>query len=169
MLIRAHRQEALSRAYIHAVAGRCGLLCSTRDYDYGIDTTLHSIDRGPDERYYETGFNLDIQAKSTTLAAETPTAIGYDLEVRAYDHLRDANAGTPRILVLLVVPADEPAWVEQTEDHLLLRKCAYWLSLRGMGPTTNTRTLRVSIPRGQVFSAEALSNLMGRIRKGEPL
>ena len=41
MLIQSHRQEALSRAYIHAIAGSCGFSCSTRDFDYGIDMSLH--------------------------------------------------------------------------------------------------------------------------------
>ena len=40
MLIRTHRQESLSRAYIQAIASRCGLNCSFREFDYGIDVTV---------------------------------------------------------------------------------------------------------------------------------
>jgi hypothetical protein len=43
MLIKSHRPESLSRAYIQAIAGRCGMNCSLRDFDYGIDVTLHEI------------------------------------------------------------------------------------------------------------------------------
>ena len=43
MLIPTHRQEAVSRAYIHTIAARCGLGCSFRDYDYGIDLTVPLI------------------------------------------------------------------------------------------------------------------------------
>lgn len=67
MLTRTHRQEAVSRAYIHAIAARAGLGCSFRDFDYGIDLSVHAI-RYKNRRYVESGFNLDIQAKSTTTA-----------------------------------------------------------------------------------------------------
>ena len=61
MLIRTHRQKAVSRAYIHAIAARCGLGCSFRDFDYGIDMTLNEI-RRRGTRHYESGFKLDIQS-----------------------------------------------------------------------------------------------------------
>jgi hypothetical protein len=69
VLIQTHRQEAVSRAYIHAIAARCGLGCSFRDFDYGIDLSVHAI-RRVGHRYVESGFNLDIQAKSTTTAPD---------------------------------------------------------------------------------------------------
>ncbi len=81
MLIRTHRQEAVSRAYIHAIAARCGLGCSFRDFDYGIDLTVHTI-RRKGQRYVESGFNLDIQAKSTTTVAVTASHVPYDMEVK---------------------------------------------------------------------------------------
>lgn len=40
VLIRAHRQEAVARASIHAIAARCGLGCSFRDFDYGIEMAI---------------------------------------------------------------------------------------------------------------------------------
>jgi hypothetical protein len=168
LLIRTHRQEAVSRAYIHAIAARCGLGCSFRDFDYGIDLSVHAIGR-KNHRYVELGFHLDIQAKSSTSAAFTATHVLYDLEVKTYDDLRDPAVGCPRILVLLGMPADEAAWTEQHEDHLLLRHCAYWMSLKGMGPTTNTTTVRVPIPRNNLFSIDALQRLMEKVRKREEL
>jgi hypothetical protein len=158
----------VSRAYIHAVAARCGLSCSFRDFDYGIDLSVHAIVRkGP--CYREAGFHLDIQAKSDTTALLTPTHVLYDMEVKTYDDLRDLEVAVPRILVLLVLPADEAAWSEQNEDHLLLRKCAYWRSLQGMAPTANTSTIRVEIPRRNLFSIEALQSIMDKVRKRETL
>jgi hypothetical protein len=151
VLIRSHRQEAVSRADIHAIAGRCGLACSFRDYDYGLDLTVHAIRRNG-RRYVEFGFKLDIQAKTSTSAVITPAQVLYDMEVKTYDDLREVVVGCPRILVLLIMPDEESAWTEQNEDHLLLRKCAYWMSLKGMGPTTNTATIRVTIPRTEFGS-----------------
>jgi hypothetical protein len=168
VLIRTHRQESLSRAYIQAIASRCGLNCSFREFDYGIDVTVHPIHRR-ENRYVETGFNLDIQAKSTFRVAVTDEDVLYDLEVKTYDDLRATDVGTPRILVLLVQPENETDWTEVTEDELRLRRCAYWVSLKGRGPTANTDTIRVSIPRANCFSVEALQGIMERLRTGEDL
>jgi hypothetical protein len=168
VLIRTHRQEAVSRAYIHAIAARCGLGCSFRDFDYGIDLTVHAI-RRIGRRYVESGFNLDIQAKTSTTAVVSPTQIVYDIEVKTYDDLRDSNIGCPRILVLLAMPEDELVWTDQNEDNLLIRKCAYWMSLKGRPATVNTTTVRVSIPRVNVFSVDALNRLMDKVRKREEL
>jgi hypothetical protein len=168
VLIRTHRQEAVSRVYAHVIAARCGLGCSFRDFDYGIDLSVHAI-RRKGQRHVESGFNLDIQTKSTTAAVVTASQILYDMEVKTYNDLRDTEVGCPRILVLLVLPEDEATWTEQTEDHLLLRKCAYWMSLKGAGPTTNTKTIRVALPRTNVFSVDALIRLMNKVRKREEL
>jgi hypothetical protein len=99
----------------------------------------------------------------------TATDVLYDLDVKNYDDLRDPSVGCPRILVLLVLPEEETQWTEQTEDHLLLRHAAYWLSLKGQGPTTNQKTVRVLLPRSSLFSVQALESLMSKVRRGEPL
>ena len=67
MLIPAHRQEGLSRAYVHAIASRYGLGGSFREFDYGIDLSVDAI-RQKGNRYFESGFNLDIRTKSSTRA-----------------------------------------------------------------------------------------------------
>jgi hypothetical protein len=91
------------------------------------------------------------------------------MEVDAYNDLRDPAVGCPRILVLLVLPEDEMQWTEQTEEHLLLRHCAYWMSLKGTPPTMNTATVRVSISRTDIFTVDALLGLMDKVRKHEEL
>ncbi len=168
MLIQTHRQEALCRAYTHAIAGRYGLGCSFRDFDYGIDMTVHAI-RLREHRYFESGFNLDIQAKTSTAVVVSSSHVLYDLEVKYYDDLRDPTVGCPRILVLLVLPEEETNWTQQTEEHLLLRRCAYWMSLKSMESTTNIKTIRISIPRTNVLSVEALRQLMEKVSRREKL
>jgi hypothetical protein len=169
LLTRNHRQEALSRAYVQAVAARCGLGCTLlRDFAYGVDLTLHDISR-KGRRYTESGFKLDIQAKSLAGGVLTETHAVYDLSVPAYDDLRDPYLGCPRILVVLVLPEQEQDWTTQTEEHLLLRRCAYWMSLKGYPPTENERTVRLPIPRTNVFSIASLQLLMAKVRAREPL
>jgi len=168
VLTRNHRQEGLSRAYVAAIAARCGMSWSSPRPDYGIDQTLNDIVAYGDYRA-ESGFKIDVQAKSATRAHLTATHVKHDLERRAYDILRETAVGTPRILVVLVLPKDESLWVAQTEQELTLRHCAYWISLRGVAPSTNRRSVRVEVPRANVFSANTLQELMRRVKRGEPL
>jgi hypothetical protein len=165
LLTQPHRQEALSRAYVQAIAAACGMGYSLPNPDYGIDLTLEDI-VVREQRRVPSGWKLDVQAKSTTLAAVAGANVKYDLGVRAYDDLRDPEAPCPRILVVLVLPEDESAWLAQSEAELILRRCAYWYALRGRGRTTRRRTVRLSIPRANVFSVEALRGIMGRLKQG---
>lgn len=77
------------------------------------------------------------------------------------------TGGTPRILVVLLLPDDAAQWLTCTEDALTLRRCAWWASLRGQAATANDKTLRIDIPRAQRFDAEALGAMMDRVRSGE--
>jgi hypothetical protein len=165
LLTVTHRQEALSRAYIQAVASKCGMNCSFREFDYGIDVTLHEITRRGN-RYVESGFKLDIQAKSSINVIFGETIIKYDTEKKNYNDLRDPNVGTPRILVLLALPELENDWAFFSEDNLVLKKCAYWATLKGLVASPNQSTVRVSIPRSNCFHAVALLGIMERIRAG---
>ena len=113
------------------------------------------------------GAFLDVQLNSTACAAVRDDVVAYDLEVRAYDILRQENANRPRILVVLVLPEDENEWLSQTEDVLMPRRCAYWMSLRGAGPPTAQTTVRNTIPRADVFSVRSLQAPMHRARGGE--
>lgn len=167
-MTRNQRQEALSRAYVQAVAARAGLSHTPRATDYGIDLALHAVARRG-SRYVETGMVLDVQVKSTTRAGTEPDAVVYDLDVNSYDDLRDPAAHNPRILVLVVFPPDPADWLTQTEEGLTIRRCAYWLSLEGREPTRRVRTVRLRIPRGNVFSPTALRSILGHLHvRGEP-
>ena len=138
---RSHRQEALSRAYVRAVAAQAGLTVS---------------DVGP---------QLDLQLKSTTGAIVGTTSLTYDLPVLNYDDLREHDEKSARILIVLVMPEDEANWLAQSPEELALRHCAWWLSLKGSPPTTATTTVRVSIPLTNVFSVAAVQAIVERLRE----
>ena len=141
---------------------------STHDFDYGIDVTLHELTRRR-RKVVLTGFRLDIQAKSTVGAHFDAESIKFDLNVKNYDDLRDAHVPVPRILVLLDLPKSEPDWMIQDEEVLVLRKCAYWTSLKGDEPTRNKDSIRITLNRSNVFSADALSEIMECVRQGNDL
>ncbi len=166
MLPRNLRQEALCRAYVRAVAARTGLICGATENDLGFDLFLRGVEVHG-HQVWDGGPQLDGQLKSTTRAAVREDAVAYDLEVRAYNILRQPNASRPRILVVLVLPEDENEWSSQTEDALILRRCAYWMSLRGAEAPASQTTVRIAIPRGNVFSIESIQTLMDRAQGGE--
>jgi hypothetical protein len=154
---------------VEVVAAQCGIACDySRGPDYGIDLTLREVQRR-EHRYVKSGYSLDVQAKSTAGRIISGSKLLFDLPVKNYDDLRDPAPGCPRILVVLVVPGAVNQWTTQTKDQLALRYCAYWASLLGMAPTPNRRTVRVAIPRANIFSAQALHGLMERVRREEPL
>ena len=43
MLIDQHIAEALSRAYVSAIAGRAGLNLAIREYGYGVDGSFDEV------------------------------------------------------------------------------------------------------------------------------
>jgi hypothetical protein len=168
VLTRQHRQERLALAYVEAVVASCGFSMAQRTTDYGIDLSVNVIKRRG-SRLIEAGRQLDIQLKSTTLAHVGETEVTHDLEVKAYEDLRDPEPEIPRILVLLLLPQDEAEWLTISEEAMVLRRCAYWLSLRGRPPATTKKTTRLTIPRSSLFSVEGLQAIMERLRKGETL
>lgn len=168
MLPRNLRQEALSRAYVRAVAARAGVICGGVENDLGFDLLLRSVE-AHDQQLWDSGAQLDVQLKSTTCAELRETEVAYDLDARAYNILRQENINRPRILMLLVLPEDENECLSQTEEALILRRCAYWTSFRGAEPSTSRSTVRVLIPRANVFSVESLQALMNRARGGDLL
>jgi hypothetical protein len=168
VLTRNHRQEALSRAYVQAIVACAGLGLSRPDVDYGIDLSLHAI-VARDRRRVDAGSALDVQIKSTSRTVLGETSLAYDLEKKAYDDLRSTDARRIRVLVLVVLPEDEAEWVSQSEEELAIRGCAYWLSLRGAPASAAKKSVRVRIPRKQVFSVPAVRNLLTRLESGEVL
>jgi hypothetical protein len=155
LLTKQHRQEALCGAYVGAIAAQAGLICSEPEYDYGIDLCLRAI-RRRGSRFADVGGQLDLKLKSTTRAYHNDSDVRFDLETKTYDDLRETGDDVPRILVVLLMPPDESQWIGQSPEELVLRRGPYWLSLKGYPPTKAGRTVRMTIPRSNVFSVQAV-------------
>jgi hypothetical protein len=141
-----------------------GVGTSRPEPDYGIDLSLREIAL-VDGRYQDTSVQIDLQMRATTRAGMTETALVYDLDINAYNKLRTFSAGVPRVLVVLVLPEDDSEWLSQSPDQLSIRHCAYWLSLEGAPPSKASRSVRVMISLGNVFSPEAVRTLLQRARE----
>ncbi len=164
MVPKNQRQELLSRAYVRAIAAQAGVICSEPEQDFGIDLCLRTV-RARDGRLADVSGQFDVQVKSTTRATVTEGEVRYDLDVKTYDDLREPGDNCPRILVLLVLPEDEAQWLTQSVEELILRRCAYWISLEAYPATTATTTVRITLPRSAVFSVEAVRDILSRLRE----
>lgn len=165
MLTKAHRQEALSRAYFQAVVASAGLGLARPEHDYGMDYYLHEVQpRG--RRLIDTGPVIGVQLKCTTRVAAGDEAFGYDLAAKTYNDLRDPQLRIPCVLVLLVLHADETGWLTHNDAGLTMHGIAYWVSLRDAGPTRSRNSVRIDVPRANVVTAASLSALLTAMRSG---
>jgi Domain of unknown function (DUF4365) len=146
-------------------AARAGVTCGDLGQDYGIDVCLRGIQE-VNGSYFDSGPQLDLQLRTTAGAEVREQEILYDIDVRSYNVLRLQHVCPPRILVLLLLPEDEQAWMSQTAEELILCNCAYWISLRAANATTNEATFRLRISRGNVFSPEAVLRFLEDAQRG---
>lgn len=156
-------KEQISVAYLHAVtaAARCSLEILSVDYE-GVDATV----RQEADHLMFTNAQVDVQLKCTSqehvLKADH---LAFRLERAHYDKLRDQKTLTPRILAVMVVPADLDEWLEQSQEHLLVRRCAYWVCLQG-DPEVTTDTVTVKLRRSHILDVGQLLGILQRIGNG---
>lgn len=156
------QKEEFSYAYIYAVVSAAGYSCqiSSRPMDIGgIDMNISGIE----QEYSLYPPCLEVQVKSTSTNIISDESVRYPLKLKNYNELRKPNTLIPRILVVVLIPDNLSEWVNQSETELCLRRCAYWLSLKGQPETRNTDKVTVYLPRQQIFSVNGLQNMMQQI------
>ena len=168
MITAAHAKEALCRSYIIAVASACRQnLWLHGEFDYGVDGSFKLVEqRGPKLR--ETGYGFEFQAKASVNWSADGGVIRYDLDAEAYNNLAE-RAGQPNsipfFLILLCLPEDEATWSHFGDECLTLRRCAYFLQLKGP-LTPNTSTHRIEIPLTNALTPESVLNLLQAVKNG---
>ena len=157
------KMEQFSRAYVQAIAAHAGFQVIRPEVD---DDSIDCVVMGKEGRRPR----LEFQLKSTTQVTLSggETSFPFDLSIKNYNDLR-ADTTIPRLLVVLLMPKNEPDWSVWSEDDLRLKKCAYWYSLVGLPDTDNEDSVRIHIPRSQTFNQDALKMIMDKINKGESL
>jgi len=153
-------KEEFSLAYVHSVAAAAGV---------GITISLRPDIDGVDVAF--AGFvgrraRLEAQVKSFTYQPEPeqPT-IPYDLKVENH-RLLTLKTHTPRILIVVTVPANVADWCAHTEEGFRLHRCGYYFNLQGLPETKRKKTERVQIPRTNLFCPAALTDVLTRIEEG---
>lgn len=146
------RKSRLSISYIESVASHAGFWVDEPKTDYdSIDGTLKA-DSGKRSR-------IEFQAKASSQDIVRGDYIHFSLPVKNYNDLR-IGAHVPRILIVLIMPQPQDEWLEQTQSALCIRKCAYWMSLKGRPETSNTSNITVQLPLSNVFNVEQLTDMM---------
>ena len=151
------RKEALSLAYIAAVAAKAGYATARWDHDRGSEDLLIKAKGGMFPQ-------IAVQAKATAVADRRADGLHLQLSRKNYDDLR-ATRQTPLILVALELPADEAQWLDCTVDALVMRRCAFWLSLKGY-PAIDVGSKTVVLPEANRLDPASLKDLMQRAREG---
>jgi Domain of unknown function (DUF4365) len=163
-------KSELSYSYLHAIASRSGCECETsgRHSDgMGVDARVHVRERFSADALSR--FTVEIQLKATS----DPPALVKDrfsfwLKAKNYDELRDTNLPHPQLLVVLFLPENPVEWLTSSEESLIARKCAYWLSLYDAPPGSPSGQT-VYIPRSNVLSVEGFRVLLARFARKERL
>ena len=171
MLTDQNIESELSYAYLHAIASRGGIICESAGRhtdEAGVDAVLR-VKGMLDLDSILTQFTVDVQLKATKkIPIEQNERYSYSIKVKNYNELRSTNTGAPQLLVVLYLPADANTWLDLSEECLVTRRCAYWVSLRG-APETDQDSKTVYIPKSNVLSVESLRVLMTRFSKLEVL
>ena len=88
---------------------------------------------------YSPAIQVQLKSSYSKIRENGDGSISYSLEVKNYKTLIENNRMIPQILVVFYMPQEEEHWIEQTPDWLKIKKCAFWISLRGLADTDNER------------------------------
>ncbi len=163
------RKEMSSYAYVQAVASVAGFAVENKSRpmdNAGIDLTIES----PGEIGQLLDPKFDAQVKCTSSdRVLNEDFIKYPLPVQNYNRLRSTRTLAPQILIVVLVPKNLEEWLKISEQEMLIKKCGYWVSLKGSPETQNNSTITVSIPRKNLFTSQSLSLMMEKIARGDEL
>lgn len=162
-----NRQGAFGEAYVHLVVQAAGFVLARYSQDSGhkIDWTVSGA--GADNTTRDP--RLDIQVKSTDRQPLASGECSYDIDRSLFDWVRKPKAllDVPRIIILVRVPENADDWMMQSDDRLVTRHCAYWISLCGEPELLLDKGQKaVRFPVANKFDVNGLTKLMSEIREG---
>ena len=158
------QKEQFSNAFVVAVAAAAGFVTGQWDVDDdSIDWQIaasggHGTRRSP---------RLELQLKCTASPNIADGSIRFPLSAKNYEDLIPENVSVPRILAVVIVPTEVSEWLTLSDGSLILRNCAYWVSLRGREASENEVSVTVDVPLAQRFDVDALRAMMERVQAGE--
>ncbi|MFN3852521.1 MAG: DUF4365 domain-containing protein [Spirosomataceae bacterium] len=160
-----HIKESISISFIELIANYLGFSTDAPKKDYGRDLSIFEIkyrEENGSKRRIETGRELKIQAKSTTLKGikQNKDYITYNLEAKTFNDLIDRkNANKPLILILFLLPENRTDWLTLNGEELIVRKCAYWYYPEDINHTTNLYSESIKIPTSNLITIDSFKEL----------
>ena len=166
-------EAELSYAYLHAVAARAGIACDAarRAHDnLGIDAMLSVVDDfGPKAVMTEVTLHIQLKATSKKTALKSGRRSYFLKEVDEYERLRANTVYPTRFLAVLFLPEDADDWLKVTDEQLIAKRAAYWVSLVGAPPSRNKTGQTVYLPESQLLCPDELRRLFKRVAHQEKL
>lgn len=163
-----HQKELLSQAYVRAVVAKAGFNLSKDEFDYGYDGTIKEVEVR-NGRYRDTNLVVNYQLKSTCNIEIENDDVVYDLDKDNYNDLIEVNTMNPQILILVALPSNPDEWLDISPERMIIKRCAWWCSLRGLKETNNSSKKRIRIPAKQLFTPEALIEIFKKVNGGRSL
>lgn len=154
-------KEALSFAFVSLIAARAGYTCAS-PMQHDRDSVDAQIRAGGTMRPA-----LDIQLKATSSPKFTEGELSFPLKKKNYDDLRALRA-IPILLVVFELPQTEDQWLTWSDEQHIIKKRAWWISLKGRNHIeTESTTVRLS-PSNR-FTVDALKDIMSKLSAGDSL
>jgi len=151
------KAQALSMAYIRAIAAKAGANIYKSEDDFGVDMSFCKI-VNRNGRYTDTSsMPVPFQIKASKVWELRGDTIIYDLEVKNYNDLVNSSIC---VLILMCLPPGTDDWLRQDEECLRLHKCCYYWQPSDRAETPNSEKKRIYIPRSQIFTVDVLTMLM---------
>ncbi|MGK7928305.1 MAG: DUF4365 domain-containing protein [Spirulina sp.] len=161
MMTENTKKEEFSYGYIQLVCSVAG--CAAEITGRVMDN------EGIDVRITAPGFakngvddvTIKVQVKCTSnLVVNKDGKIKYDLKAKNYNKLVGRKSYSKQILIVVDVPENMNDWLDILNDKTLVRKCGYWIDLKGKPETDNTEKVRIEIPQENLLTPESIKQLI---------
>jgi Domain of unknown function (DUF4365) len=160
--------EQLQEGYVSSIAATAGCTIELIKKDvYGFDVRFVRPARPGVEEV-----TLIAQLKNTTTVKPDPSKdfFSHQLKKREYlERLAAPRTGVKAVLLVMVTAPVQEQWTEAGHECMTVRHCCYWANLEGHPVNPNVSSPTVRISTANVFTSQALADIMDRLSRGEAL
>ncbi len=159
-------EELLSISYVTAIVSKTGNTWEVVPNDFGVDLGIRRIARN-NNKIVDMGVVFDCQLKSTINWNADNNFIVYDMEAEAYNRIifRNKESVYPCILVLFCLPKEEKDWLHNDHQNLILKHSCYFYFIEDEA-TSNKQSIRIRIPKENLFTPDIVKTLIEKHKKG---
>lgn len=161
--------EQLQEGYVASVAATAGCAFQPLYRDIiGMDVLLFRPGKTPNDQEA----SVFVQLKCTTTLKPDPTADHFSLKLKKreyFEKLAAPRSNPKSILLVMVTSPHQRAWSGATHEALSVSHCCYWVHLEGQVPAAGVEQPTVHVPTSNIFDAKALTDILDKLDRGDPL